>query len=140
MTRTALSSLAPAPGLPRLRSLPWQRLQAWYLPVLLAAVWWLASRNHWMSEQILPPPALVWDSAVELGRGERAVLDRGDEPVAAVGRPVHQGGAGAVVGDELPDAVDDDAPGADLAAHSPAPPSRIGMRTPRSSATSTARS
>ena len=26
MTRTALSSLAPAPGLPRLRSLPWQRL------------------------------------------------------------------------------------------------------------------
>ena len=70
MTRTALSSLAPAPGLPRLRSLPWQRLQAWYLPVLLAAVWWLASRNHWMSEQILPPPALVWDSAVELGRGE----------------------------------------------------------------------
>jgi len=41
MTRTALSSLAPAPGLPRLRSLPWQRLQAWYLPLLLAAEWWL---------------------------------------------------------------------------------------------------
>lgn len=70
MTRTALSSLTPPAALPHWRGLRWQRLQAWYLPLLLAALWWLASRNQWMSEQILPPPSLVWDSALELGRGE----------------------------------------------------------------------
>ena len=39
---------------------------------------------------------------VELGGGQRAVLDRGDEPVAAVLGPGHQRGAGAVVGDQRP--------------------------------------
>ncbi|MDD0974444.1 ABC transporter permease [Pseudomonas fontis] len=73
MARLSLSSLplATAPGRrPWLRALPWQRLQAWYLPLLLAALWWLASRNQWMSEQILPAPALVWHSALELAQGE----------------------------------------------------------------------
>lgn len=46
------------------------RLQAWYVPVLIFALWWIASREHWMSEQILPEPALVWQSALELGSGE----------------------------------------------------------------------
>ena len=57
MTRTALSSLAPAPGLPRLRSLPWQRLQAWYLPLLLAAVW-LALPADWQEAPVLRHTAL----------------------------------------------------------------------------------
>ncbi|MEG0969364.1 MAG: ABC transporter permease, partial [Pseudomonas sp.] len=73
MARLSLSSLplATAPGRrPWLRALPWQRLQAWYLPLLLVALWWLASRNQWMSEQILPAPALVWHSALELAQGE----------------------------------------------------------------------
>ena len=47
-----------------------QRLLPWLLPVSLFALWWLAARNQWMSEQILPAPALVWSSAVELAQGE----------------------------------------------------------------------
>ncbi len=47
-----------------------QRLQAFYLPVAIFALWWLASRNHWMSEQILPAPSLVWQSALELAGGD----------------------------------------------------------------------
>lgn len=47
-----------------------RRLQAWYLPVLLFGLWWLASREHWMSEQILPEPSLVWESALDLAGGD----------------------------------------------------------------------
>jgi sulfonate transport system permease protein len=47
-----------------------ERLLPWLLPLGLFALWWLASRNHWMSEQILPSPSLVWNSAVELAGGE----------------------------------------------------------------------
>ena len=46
------------------------RLLPWLLPLALAALWWVASRQHWMSEQILPPPSLVGQSAVELAGGE----------------------------------------------------------------------
>ena len=46
------------------------RLLPWVLPVLVALLWVVASREHWMSEQILPAPALVWQSAVEFGSGE----------------------------------------------------------------------
>ncbi|MCE1116254.1 MULTISPECIES: ABC transporter permease [Pseudomonas] len=42
----------------------------WVMPVLLAALWVVASREHWMSEQILPAPSLVWQSALEFGSGE----------------------------------------------------------------------
>ena len=73
MARISLLSLplaAPgnsaAPRWPRLS----ERLLPWLLPLGLFALWWLASRNHWMSEQILPPPSLVWSSAVELAGGE----------------------------------------------------------------------
>ncbi|MDH4870565.1 ABC transporter permease subunit [Pseudomonas sp. BN515] len=45
-------------------------LLPWLLPLGLALLWVLASRFHWMSEQILPAPALVWQSAVEFGSGE----------------------------------------------------------------------
>jgi sulfonate transport system permease protein len=32
------------------------------LPLLLFALWWTAAERHWVAEQILPPPAFVWDS------------------------------------------------------------------------------
>lgn len=73
MARISLLSLplaAPSHGAvarwPKLN----ERLLPWLLPLGLFALWWLASRNHWMSEQILPPPSLVWSSAVELAGGE----------------------------------------------------------------------
>ncbi|MCU1721137.1 ABC transporter permease [Pseudomonas sp. 5P_5.1_Bac1] len=68
-SRSALPLTAP-PTARGFNRLPWQRLNAWYLPLALAALWWLASRHEWMSEQILPPPSLVWSSAVELSHGE----------------------------------------------------------------------
>nr|WP_271106376.1 ABC transporter permease subunit [Pseudomonas tohonis] len=46
------------------------RTLPWLLPVGLFLLWWLAARHHWMSEQILPAPALVWQSALEFGSGE----------------------------------------------------------------------
>ncbi|MCO7519865.1 MULTISPECIES: ABC transporter permease subunit [unclassified Pseudomonas] len=56
----------------RLRSLPQARSQAlpWLVPALVLALWAVASHEHWMSEQILPAPALVWQSALEFGSGE----------------------------------------------------------------------
>ncbi|MGE8390681.1 MAG: ABC transporter permease [Pseudomonas sp.] len=47
-----------------------ERALPWVLPVLIALLWAVASRQHWMSEQILPAPSRVWDSAVEFGSGE----------------------------------------------------------------------
>lgn len=32
------------------------------LPALLFGLWWLATERQWIAEQILPPPAFVWDS------------------------------------------------------------------------------
>lgn len=32
------------------------------LPALLFALWWTAAERHWVAEQILPPPAFVWES------------------------------------------------------------------------------
>lgn len=37
---------------------------AWLVPLLLLAVWWLASRHQWMSEQILPSPLTVASGAL----------------------------------------------------------------------------
>ncbi|WP_404941986.1 ABC transporter permease [Pseudomonas danubii] len=72
MARVSLLSLplaAPSNGRPGWPAIH-QRLLPWLLPLSLFVLWWLASRNLWMSEQILPAPALVWSSALELGRGE----------------------------------------------------------------------
>jgi len=52
------------------------RLAAWLpaalvglvVPALLLAVWWWAAEHGLVAEQILPPPAYVWESAVELVR------------------------------------------------------------------------
>lgn len=46
------------------------RALPWLVPVTVALLWWLASERHWMSEQILPPPELVWQTALEYGAGE----------------------------------------------------------------------
>ena len=73
MARVSLLSLPlTAPPLGGRRHWPTLslRLLPWLLPVSLFALWWLASRNQWMSEQILPAPSLVWNSAVELSQGE----------------------------------------------------------------------
>lgn len=32
------------------------------LPALLFGLWWLATERQWVAEQILPPPAFVWES------------------------------------------------------------------------------
>lgn len=73
MARVSLLSL-PLPAAPLNGKRLWprlgQRLLPWLLPISLFALWWLAGRNHWMSEQILPAPSLVWSSAVELAHGE----------------------------------------------------------------------
>jgi sulfonate transport system permease protein len=36
------------------------------LPLLLLALWQYAVERHWLAEQILPPPVLVWQSLLEL--------------------------------------------------------------------------
>lgn len=73
MARISLLSL-PLAATPKGERAHWpnlsERLLPWLLPLTLFALWWLASRQHWMSEQILPAPALVWSSAVELAGGE----------------------------------------------------------------------
>lgn len=45
--------------------------QALLLPVVLFAVWVLSTKQGWVSPQVLPPPAYVWESLVDLiGSGE----------------------------------------------------------------------
>ncbi|MBC9248844.1 ABC transporter permease [Pseudomonas alcaligenes] len=68
-------SHSPALALPY--SLPawhWRRgaghLLPWLLPLTLLLLWQGASHYQWMSEQVLPAPALVWQTLLELGRGE----------------------------------------------------------------------
>ena len=46
------------------------RYLPWLVPVLLFVLWLSASHWHWMSEQVLPSPAVVWGSLLELGREE----------------------------------------------------------------------
>lgn len=73
MARVSLLSLPlAAPGASARKIWPTlsQRLLPWIVPLGLFLLWWLASRNQWMSEQILPAPSLVWSSAVELAGGE----------------------------------------------------------------------
>lgn len=41
-------------------------LTALILPVALMALWWLASDRGWLAEQILPPPAYVYETARDM--------------------------------------------------------------------------
>ena len=62
------------PRLPRIAV--WTALQprvvqgaaALLLPALLLTLWQLAASLHWLPEQILPAPALVWQSLLELAQ------------------------------------------------------------------------
>jgi sulfonate transport system permease protein len=54
---------------------PWQpgfRLNGWpwLLPALLLLLWYIAAREGWMPEQILPAPSVVADTALSLLSGD----------------------------------------------------------------------
>jgi sulfonate transport system permease protein len=36
------------------------------LPLMLLLLWQFATNHHWLAEQIVPPPSLVWQSLVDL--------------------------------------------------------------------------
>ncbi|NHB59063.1 ABC transporter permease [Acinetobacter sp. 194] len=36
------------------------------LPLLVLCIWWIAAKQHWLPEQILPAPQLVWSTTIEL--------------------------------------------------------------------------
>ncbi|MGL4318750.1 MAG: ABC transporter permease [Pseudomonas sp.] len=64
-------SLSPPLAAPATRwSASAERLLPWLLPLALLLLWQAASHYQWMSEQVLPAPALVWQTLLELGRGE----------------------------------------------------------------------
>ncbi|MBD9415608.1 ABC transporter permease subunit [Pseudomonas sp. PDM16] len=67
MSLSASLPLNPASVRPRLSG---ERLLPWLLPLALLLLWQAASHWQWMSEQVLPAPELVWQSLLELGRGE----------------------------------------------------------------------
>jgi sulfonate transport system permease protein len=50
----------------RARAAGWRALAGVALPLLLGVLWWQAAARQWMSPQILPAPALVWRTALEL--------------------------------------------------------------------------
>ncbi|WP_371262517.1 ABC transporter permease [Pseudomonas sp. NBRC 111119] len=60
---------SPLPGSNAVQRFMRQSLP-WLVPLTVAALWLTATQQHWMSEQILPAPARVWESAVEFGSGE----------------------------------------------------------------------
>jgi len=73
--RTPLAGLVPL--LPRLISAS----QGWLLPLSLLLLWTVAAQRGWMAEQILPAPALVWQTAHEL-----AAEDLGRHLLISLGR------------------------------------------------------
>ncbi|CAM3679265.1 ABC transporter permease [Polaromonas hydrogenivorans] len=68
------------------------------LPALLFALWWIATERHWVAEQILPPPAFVWESLKDvLASGE--LLDHVKFSAARVAWSLLIGGsAGLILG------------------------------------------
>ncbi len=62
------------------------------LPLSLFGLWWLAADRQWVAEQILPPPAFVWDSIkYVLETGE--LLDHVKVSAARVGWSLLIGGS-----------------------------------------------
>jgi sulfonate transport system permease protein len=55
-----------APGRPGFRLNGWP----WLLPALLLLLWYIAARERWMPEQILPAPSVVADTALSLLSGD----------------------------------------------------------------------
>jgi sulfonate transport system permease protein len=75
MSDTAISLAATASGNSCARRIAraWLRSAAWHvapwlLPTLLLALWTIGSERGWIAPQILPPPARVYDTLVELAR------------------------------------------------------------------------
>ena len=64
MSQMILKTTASGRPLFRLNGWPW------LLPALLLLLWYLAAREQWMPEQILPAPAIVADTALSLLRGD----------------------------------------------------------------------
>jgi sulfonate transport system permease protein len=65
----ALEWLKFSSSLPLARWVPLRQLQplaAWISPLALLLIWYWATRQQWVPEQILPSPALVWASFLEL--------------------------------------------------------------------------
>ncbi|WP_026263032.1 ABC transporter permease [Chitiniphilus shinanonensis] len=97
--------LAAAPSWPARLAAPLRRAGHWaaglLLPLALFALWQYAVRHQWLAEQILPPPALVWQSLGELWySGE--LRDHLAISLARVGWSVLLGGgAGLVLGAAL---------------------------------------
>lgn len=66
------------------------------LPGLIYALWWIATERKWIAEQILPPPAFVWDSIkYVLDTGE--LLDHVKVSAARVGWSLLIGGGSGLV-------------------------------------------
>nr|VUD30407.1 alkanesulfonates transport system permease protein [Raoultella sp. NCTC 9187] len=64
MSQTILRTGAPRRPTFRLNGWPW------LLPALLLMLWYLAAREGWMAEQILPAPSVVADTALSLLSGD----------------------------------------------------------------------
>ncbi|SMG53435.1 ABC transporter permease [Paraburkholderia susongensis] len=78
MSDTAIPLATPARGSAReqrtargarawLRGAAW-RVAPWLLPALLLALWTIGSERGWIAPQILPPPARVYETFMELAR------------------------------------------------------------------------
>jgi sulfonate transport system permease protein len=66
---SAAAAAPPAPWRGRLAR--W--LLAWPVPLAALALWWLAAHREWVAPQVLPPPAMVRDTFLDLLRsGELA--------------------------------------------------------------------
>lgn len=61
-----------APGRPGFRLNGWP----WLLPALLLLLWYIAARERWMPEQILPAPSVVADTALSLLSGDLLEIGR----------------------------------------------------------------
>jgi sulfonate transport system permease protein len=75
MSDTAISLATTAGGNPATRRVAraWLRSAAWHvapwlLPAVLLALWTIGSERGWIAPQILPPPARVYDTLLDLAR------------------------------------------------------------------------
>ncbi|CUJ31532.1 ABC transporter permease [Achromobacter sp. SIMBA_011] len=63
LSHHALPRLAPAPA--RARQAAWTAAP-WLLPLALLTLWQTGASQGWISPQVLPPPAFVWDTLRDL--------------------------------------------------------------------------
>ncbi|OZI77830.1 ABC transporter permease [Bordetella genomosp. 12] len=75
------------------RNLAWQ-IAPWLLPILLYILWHAGAAQGWISPQVLPPPAYVWDTLRELATSGDLWLHLG----ASMARVLVGFAAGALLG------------------------------------------